>query len=92
MPGQRDRSRSVNAGPDYAGRGRCGIRLDFVCGEPFAAFLARNRYPSVWAADAQGLPQDARLDWLGWDYTRTHDMTEETAIATRLFFAAWERG
>ena len=38
-----------------------------------------------------GLPPDARLNWLGWDYTRTHDMTEETAVATRIFFAAWDQ-
>ncbi len=64
--------------------------LDFICGDAYGAVLAHNRYPSVWANFPQGLPPGARLDWLGWDYARTHDMSEETAIATRLFFAAWE--
>lgn len=64
--------------------------LDFVCGAPFAAFLARNRYPAVWSGGPQGFPPGARLDWLGWDYTRSHDMAEETATALRLFFTAWE--
>jgi ABC-type Fe3+ transport system substrate-binding protein len=65
--------------------------LDFICGDAYSALLACSRYPAVWAHGPQGLPPDARLGWLGWDYTRTHDMTEETAIATRLFFAAWDR-
>ena len=66
--------------------------LDFIHGDDYAAQLARNRYPAVWASLPQGLPPGARLGWLGWDYTRTHDMAEETAIATRLFFAAWGHG
>lgn len=74
-----------------AQRARVQPLIDFVGGDAFAAFLARNRYPAVRAGEPQGLPPDARLAWLGWDYTRTHDISEETAIATRLFFAAWER-
>ena len=65
--------------------------IDFVCGDAYAAELARNRYPAVWADGPQGLPGGARLDWLGWDYTRTHDVTEETMTAMRIFFAAWDR-
>jgi ABC-type Fe3+ transport system substrate-binding protein len=65
--------------------------LDFVCGDAYSAILAHNRYPAVWADGPQGLPDGARLDWLGWDYTRSHDMTEETMTATRIFFAAWSR-
>ena len=65
--------------------------LDFVCGDAYAKDLAHNRYPAVWADGPQALPEGATLDWLGWDYTRTHDMTEETMIATRIFFAAWTR-
>nr|WP_294557292.1 ABC transporter substrate-binding protein [uncultured Rhodopila sp.] len=72
-------------------RARVQPLLDFVCGDACAAALARNRYPAVWADGPQPLPEGATLDWLGWDYTRTHDMTEETMIATRLFFAAWSR-
>ena len=75
-----------------AQRERVQPLLDFICGDTYGAELARNRYPAVWAGGPQGLPPGARLNWLGWDYTRTHDMTEETAIATSLFFAAWERG
>jgi ABC-type Fe3+ transport system substrate-binding protein len=66
--------------------------LDFICSDAYSAVLARNRYPAIWADGPQGLPGGARLDWLGWDYTRTHDMTEETMTATRIFFAAWSRG
>ncbi len=71
-------------------RARVQPLLDFICGDAYGAVLARNRYPAVWASLPQGLPPGARLNWLGWDYTRTHDMTEETAIATRIFFTAWD--
>jgi ABC-type Fe3+ transport system substrate-binding protein len=72
-----------------AQRARVQPLLDFICGDAYGAVLARNRYPAVWAGLPHGLPPDARLNWLGWDYTRTHDMTEETATAMRLFFADW---
>ena len=72
-------------------RARVQPLLDFICGDAYGAMLARNRYPAVWASLPHGLPPGARLNWLGWDYTRTHDMTEETAIATRIFFTAWNR-
>jgi ABC-type Fe3+ transport system substrate-binding protein len=73
-------------------RDRVQPLLDFVCGDAYSANLARNRYPAVWADGPQGLPDGARLDWIGWDYTRTHDITEETMTATNIFFAHWGRG
>jgi ABC-type Fe3+ transport system substrate-binding protein len=66
--------------------------LDFICGDAYSAALAHNRYPAIWADGPQGLPDGASLNWLGWDYTRTHDMTEETETATSIFFASWRRG
>ncbi len=75
-----------------AQRARVQPLLDFVCGDAYSAVLAHNRYPAIWADGPQGLPDGASLNWLGWDYTRTHDMTEETTTATRIFFESWSRG
>ncbi|CAH2598891.1 ABC transporter substrate-binding protein [Rhodovastum atsumiense] len=66
--------------------------IDYLSGDALGRFLAQNRYPPTSGQIPQVLPPGAKLHWIGWDYTRSHDMTEETNVAMRIFFDAWDAG
>lgn len=62
---------------------------DYLTGAGLGRVLARNCYPPAGLAVADAFPADARLQWLGWDYARHHDLAVESRVAAETFFSAW---
>lgn len=63
--------------------------LDYVHGRDLGAILARNCYPPSRADVPGAFPADARLQWPGWEYFRSHDVAAAQKRAASVFFATW---
>jgi ABC-type Fe3+ transport system substrate-binding protein len=54
-------------------------------GAELGAYLNANRYPALAPGCGQGLPEGAKLKWLGWDYIRHRSTAKVVKAAGALF-------
>lgn len=64
---------------------------DYILGDEFARACQKAYTPFVNANIPDGMPRDAALAWLGWDYIRSHDLNQIAEQCKNTFFEEWER-
>jgi ABC-type Fe3+ transport system substrate-binding protein len=69
-------------------RSRVAPLIDYVTGPELARVLGRNCYPAARTDTPNPMPINASFKWLGWQYVYSHDLTEESERAARVFFSA----
>ncbi len=58
---------------------------DYLFAPKTAQWLDYNRYPSLAPGQRDGLPQGAKLLWLGWDYLRNRGAAQDIKAASGIF-------
>ena len=65
--------------------------VDYVTGETFANACVRAFTPPMHPGVGPGVPEGGKLQWLGWDYIRQHDIPSMAEAAMDCFQEEWLR-
>jgi ABC-type Fe3+ transport system substrate-binding protein len=63
--------------------------IDYLTSEQLGNLLMHNCYPPTLLQHISAIPTEARFQWLGWEYVRSHNLIQQSELASTLFFNAW---
>jgi ABC-type Fe3+ transport system substrate-binding protein len=63
--------------------------IDYLTSEQLGNLLMHNCYPPTLLQHTCAIPTEARFQWLGWEYVRSHNLIQQSELASTLFFNAW---
>lgn len=63
--------------------------IEYLTSAQMGTMLMHNCYPPTLRQQIDVLPTEIRIQWLGWEYVRSHNIAHQSELASTLFFNAW---